>query len=68
MTPETLKSWRRSQRLSRRALGEQLGYCGRSIERWENGETPIPEIVNLALRCVDAETKLANVRAIVTEE
>jgi DNA-binding transcriptional regulator YiaG len=56
MTPQQLRSLRRKLGLSQRGLAELLDYDLRTIQRWEGGETPIPKVVELALKNVSAAT------------
>lgn len=57
LTPETLKQRRHRLGLSQRALADALGMSGtngeRSVRRWEQGETPIPGAIGLALKALE---------------
>jgi len=50
LAPATMKSVRKKQlRLSQAKLGQILGYTGRQIANIENGNSPMPLWMSLAL-------------------
>lgn len=48
-TPAGLRAWRNARGLSQTALAAELDVFWTTINRWENGKTPIPRSVELAL-------------------
>ena len=55
-TPEGFRNWRVQHGLSQRTLGALLElHVKGTISRYENGHTPIPKTVELALRWLDLE-------------
>ena len=48
MEPEDLKAWRNLHRLTQGALATALGVSRRTLASWEQGETPIPHLADLA--------------------
>ena len=55
MTPEDLKTWRRSQGYKQAALARALGVIPLTVTRWETGVRQIPPFLHLALRCLELE-------------
>ncbi len=50
MTPTEFKTARRELGLSQNALAKRMGVTGRTIRRWEAGDTQIPGPVIVSMR------------------
>jgi transcriptional regulator with XRE-family HTH domain len=55
MTPEGLKTWRKSRGYTQAALARALGVIPLTVTRWETGARQIPPFLHLALRCLELE-------------
>jgi transcriptional regulator with XRE-family HTH domain len=61
MTPEELRTLRKSYGLSQRGLAELMGSTRESVGRWERGVLRVKEPwVRLAFRVLDLERQLAD--------
>lgn len=55
MTALELRAWRQARHLSRRALAALLGVSWRTVERWEQGRSPVIATAALLLRELERE-------------
>ncbi len=55
MTPEDLKTWRKSNGYKQATLAYALGVIPLTVTRWETGARQIPPFLHLALRCLELE-------------
>lgn len=55
MAPEELKRKREMLGLTQAELAKRLGIAKLTVLRYENGQTPIPRIVELALKEIERE-------------
>lgn len=55
MAPEELKRKRERLGLTQAELAKRLGIAKLTVLRYENGQTPIPRIVELALKEIERE-------------
>lgn len=55
MTPEDLKTWRKTNRYTQQGLASALDVLQITIARWETGVRKIPSFLHLALRCLELE-------------
>lgn len=53
MSPEDLKSLRHSLGLSINQFAELVGVEGRTCRRWEDGERPIPKMLEILIELFD---------------
>jgi DNA-binding XRE family transcriptional regulator len=51
MTPRKLKAWRQRLDLSQDGLARWLGVSRSTVNRWEGGLAPIPQMVALVENC-----------------
>src|ERR1700741_570786 len=52
MTPETLKAWRDQRKMSQAQLGKFLSLNEKTINRYETGQSPIPDDMDQGLTSV----------------
>ena len=53
MTPEELKTWRKSHDFNQGQLAEMLGVQLFTVSRWETGSRKIPSFLYLALEAIE---------------
>jgi DNA-binding XRE family transcriptional regulator len=53
MTPTDFRAWRKRHFPTQGKAGEVLGACRNTIFNYENGVTPIPYSVTLAMEAID---------------
>ena len=51
MTPNELKIYRISQKLTQKQLATKAGIDQSQVSRWEAGETPVPKWVDILIQC-----------------
>ena len=49
MTPERLREWRGTHKLTQEQLARVLGVTGQAVRNWEASRRPIPPWLRLAL-------------------
>ena len=57
MDKDTFKRKREKLKLTQEELGKRLGKSRPSIARYEAGVIPIPKVVEMALKVIEAEEK-----------
>ena len=57
MTSEAFKKSRKSIGYSQPKLSKEMGITTRTITRWENRETPIPKVAEMALELAVLKAK-----------
>ena len=54
MRPQDFKRWRKALSFSQKEAAEALGLKRRVVQYYEKGERPIPRVVALATRALEA--------------
>lgn len=52
MTPETFRAWRKRLNLKQREAADRLGVSPSTVQKWEGGQSPIPDLAPLACAAV----------------
>lgn len=67
MSAQEFTAWRERRGLSQIELARELGVHPMTVSKWERGKHRIPELVLLAVSCLEARQMIEGLRAEVDE-
>lgn len=59
MTADEFKAWRKGAGYTQGEVAELLDFVLRTVQKWESGELPVPQVVAMAITTIKPKKKPA---------